>query len=87
MAQPHYAIKYLGSFKADKGVNYTSASLLDTFPTATVVKIKTAGVSVSVNGHPMFLTSFDDENHIVTGQNYTFDRDCILAVGVYVAVS
>lgn len=82
MAQLH-AIDYLGAIKADKGTQYTSASILTAYPTATVIKMKTDGVSASIDGGVQFLTSFDDESYLTTGKTYMFDKDCVIAIGIY----
>ena len=82
MAQLH-AIDYLGAMPVNKGQQYTSASIITAYPTATVLKIKTDGVSVSINGGVQFLTSFDDESYLSTGKTYIFDKDCIVAIGIY----
>lgn len=85
MAQLH-SIEYLGALAVNKGQQYTSASIITAYPTATVLKIKTDKVSVSINGGVQFLTSFDDESFLSTGKTYIFDKDCIVAVGIYKAV-
>ena len=85
MAQ-HHAIDYLGALAVNKGQQYTSASIASAYPTATVLKIKTDKVSVSINGGVQFLTSFDDESFLSTGKTYIFDKDCIVAVGIYKAI-
>lgn len=85
MAQFH-AIEYLGALAVNKGQQYTSASIITAYPTATVLKIKTDKVSVSINGGVQFLTSFDDESYLTTGKTYIFDKDCIVAIGIYKAV-
>lgn len=85
MAQLH-AIDYLGALAVNKGQQYTSASIISAYPTATVLKIKTDKVSVSINGGVQFLTSFDDESFLTTGKTYIFDKDCIVAIGIYKAV-
>ena len=82
MAQLH-AIDYLGALAVNKGQQYTSASIITAYPTATVLKIKTDKVSVSINGGVQFLTSFDDESYLSTGKTYIFDKDCIVAIGIY----
>ena len=85
MAQ-HHAIDYLGALAVNKGQQYTSASIISAYPTATVLKIKTDKVSVSINGGVQFLTSFDDESFLSTGKTYIFDKDCIVAIGIYKAI-
>lgn len=86
MAQPQYSIDYLGAMKVEKGVAYTSASILAAFPTATVLRIKTDEVSVSINGGIQFITKIDDESYLTTGKSYMFDKDCVVAVGIYKAI-
>lgn len=85
MAQFH-AIDYLGAMAVDKGQPYTSDSIISAYPTATVLKMKTNGVSVSINGGVQFLTSFDDESYLTAGKTYIFDKDCIVAIGIYKAI-
>lgn len=85
MAQLH-AIDYLGAMSVNKGQQYTSASIITAYPTATVLKMKTDKVSVSINGGVQFLTSFDDESYLTTGKTYIFDKDCIVAIGIYKAI-
>lgn len=87
MAQPNYAIEYLGAIEAQKNATVTSASVITLYPNATVMKIKSNGVSVSVNNSVMFKTSFDDESYITSGHTYTFSEDCIIAIGTYKAVT
>jgi hypothetical protein len=87
MAQPLYAIEYLGAVRVTKNTPVTSASLLTLYPTATVLKIKANGVSVTVDNSVMFPVSFDDETYVTTGHTYSFSEDCVLAVGVYRTVT
>lgn len=87
MAQPSYAIEYIGAVEAKAGVPITSADLLAMYGTATVLKMKTKGVSVSVNNSPLFEVTYDDESYLVTGHTYKFNKDCIVAVGVYKVVT
>ena len=85
MEQPtQFAIQYIAGISVKKGTVYTSASILSTYPTANVLKMKTSGVSVSINGTEMFQTSYDDESFIVTGLSYVFNKDCVVAVGKYI---
>ena len=86
MAKPHYVVEYLGAISAEKNKLVTSASVMTLFPTATMMKMKTEGVSVSVDGTDMFLTSFDDESFIASGKSFIFDKNCTIAIGKYVAV-
>lgn len=86
MAQPSYAIEYLGSVKALSGTTVTSASVLALFPTATVLKMKTPDVKVSINGGEQFDVDYNDESFLTTGKSYMFNKDCIIAVGIYKAI-
>lgn len=93
MAQPT-SIEYLGALVVKAGAQYTSDSILTTYPTATVIKIKpftldgykTIGVRANINGGAMFPVKYDDESFINIGKTYIFDKDCIIAVGIYKAV-
>lgn len=87
MAQPLYVIEYLGAVSIKREKLYNSADVISAFTGANVMKMKTEGVRVSVNGSDMFLTSFDDESYITSGHTYIFDTDCIVAVGKYIAVT
>lgn len=93
MAQPSYAIQYLGSFVIKKEEIHTTAQILASYPTATVIKIAKItsqnpkeGVNVAINGTPAFTTYLGEESYIETGTSYVFDKDCILAVGIYKVV-
>lgn len=78
MAQPTQFIpKYVGSAYLKKSEIYTDA---DFAATGNILQIKTADVSVSLNGNPMFKTTFDDTSYIETGVTYMFDRDCQVAI-------
>lgn len=86
MAQLH-AIEYIGAVALEAGKSYTSAGILTAFPSVNVMKMKTKGVAVSVNGTAMFETSFDDESYISsTSKSYIFNKDCIIALGKYIAI-
>jgi hypothetical protein len=88
MAQPHYAIMYMGSIDVEKGKSYNSTDILTDYPNATVMKIKTDNIKVSINGTSMFLTSFDDESYIpTTNTTYIFSDNCIIAIGKYMTIT
>jgi len=88
MAQPtSFAIEYLGAIRVTKNTTVTSASLLVLYPTATVLKIKAKGVSVTVDGSVMFPVGYDDETYLTTGHTYTFSEDCVVAIGMYRTVT
>lgn len=87
MAQPSYAIEYLGAVKVTSGTSVTSASVLTSFPTATVLKMKTANVKVAINGGVQFDVVYDDESYLTTGKTYMFNKDCVVAVGIYKAIT
>ena len=81
------AIEYLGAVKCLAGTQYTSASILTAFPTATVLKMKTDDVQAGINGGVMFHINYDDESFLTTGKTYIFDKDCVIAVGIYKAIT
>ena len=87
MAQPLYAVKYLGAKSLQVGITYTSANILTEFPSATCLIMKTSGVSVSINGTDMFPIVLNDQSYLEAGLSYTFNKDCTVAVGIYKAVS
>ncbi len=95
MAQPSYAIEYLAAFEVDAGVQYTSASILALYPTATVIKLKpisideykNKGVKVGINGGVMFPVIYDDESYLASGKTYIFEKSCIAAIGKYKAIT
>ena len=87
MAQNVYALEYMGAISAKRGKVYATADVLVQFVGATCMKIKTDGVSVSVNGTDAFITHFDDESFIDAGHTYIFDKDCVIVVGKYKAVT
>lgn len=87
MAQPSYAIEYLGSMEVKRGVPVTSADALALFPTATVIKVKCKdGCNVSINGGVQFPIDHNDESFLTTGKTYTFDVDCTVVLGIYKAI-
>lgn len=87
MAQPIYPVLYLGAVACEAGKTYTSANVLTTYPAATCLIMKTEGVSVSVDASPMFSVSYADQSYIETGHTYVFNKNCVLAVGKYKAVT
>lgn len=87
MAQPNYAIEYLGAMFVPGKTPVTTASLLIIYPTATVIKMKCRDVKVSVDNSDMFEVSFDDESYLATGHTYTFSKDCMVAIGIYKAIT
>lgn len=86
MSQPIYAIEYLGAMQVSAGIAYTTASILTLYPTATVLQMKTDDIQVSINGTVMFHITYDDTSYIATGKTYYFDKDCVVAVGIYKAI-
>lgn len=86
MAQPVYAIKYIGAISVKGGTTYSSTTVLAQFPGATCLVMKTPDISVSVNGTDMFPIAYEDQSYIESGINYTFNKNCVIAIGVYKAV-
>ena len=87
MSQPKIAIEYLGAITAEPRKQYTSASVLLKYPTATVMKMKTEGIKVTVDGSDMFPVSYDDESYITTGRTFIFSDACTIAIGRYVNIT
>lgn len=87
MAQPQYAIEYLGAVNIKAGEAVTTADVLTTYPSATAMKMKTEDVKVSVDGSAMFPVKYDDESYIITGKTFIFNKDCIVVIGIYKAVT
>lgn len=56
------------------------------FSTATVAKIKTEGVYLSINGTAKFPATFDSISHLVSGKTFNFDKETTLLIGKYVTV-
>ena len=87
MAQPHYVVEYLGAMTLKAGQLYTTASIMSTYPTANMMKMKSEGIKVSIGGTDAFLISFDDESYITTGKTYIFSEQCTVVIGRYVSVT
>jgi hypothetical protein len=91
MAQPVYAIRYLGTVRVVKNTKYTTASLLLSFAGATVAKLSTdiSGdtVGITVNNTPMAKYKDGEEQYVQTGDTFEFDKDCTLKIGLYKAVT
>lgn len=85
MAQPT-CIEYLGSVYCTGGASVTTASILATYSTATALIMTTEGISVSINGSPMFPAKAGEITYMTTGKTYVFDKDCIIAVGIFKAI-
>jgi hypothetical protein len=83
MSQP---IEYLGAVSVEANQALTTADILTLFPTATVAKMKTEGVKVSIDSTDFFDISYDEESYVVTGKTYKFNKDCTIAVGIYKTV-
>lgn len=88
MAQPSYAIEYLGAVEVQGGVSVSSSTISTAFPSATVLKMKTKDVKVSIDGGVQFDVVYDDESFLnsATPKTYVFNKDCIIAVGIYKVV-
>lgn len=80
------AFEALGGFQCLANTPITTASILTKFPTATITKIKTAGVMLSIDGTVKFPATYDAISNLQTGHTLIFDKDTILMVGKYVTV-
>lgn len=56
------------------------------FSTATIAKIKTEGVNLSINGTAKFPATFDSISHLASGKTFDFDKETTLLIGKYVTV-
>lgn len=80
------AIEALGGFQCVANTPTTTASILTAFPTATITKIKTEGVMLSIDGTVKFSATYDAISNLQTGHTLIFDKDTTLMVGKYVTV-
>ena len=78
-------INYLGSVQIKSATAYNSADILTDFPSATILIMKNTGIAVSVDGYPMFNVDFNEIAKLETGHTYQFNKDCVIAVGIYVS--
>ena len=83
MAVADYAVEILGAYECKAGVTVNYSSIKALFSTATVTIMKTEGVKVSINGSPMFDSTYDCQNYLSGTGTAVFSKDCILAVGLY----
>ena len=51
-----------------------------------MMKMKTEGISVTINATDMFLTKYDDESFISPNKSFIFNKDCTVAIGKYVSI-
>ena len=86
MAQPMYAVEYLGAIVAEPKKQYTSAEVLAQYPDANMMKMKSEGIKAGVDNSNMFPVSYDDESYITTGRTFIFSDTCTIAIGRYVAI-
>lgn len=86
MAQPSYAISYIGAMYAEADTPYTGAAILVAFPGATAMIMKTSNIKVSVNNTEYFDLEYMEEGYLETGHTYRFNKPCTIAIGVYKAV-
>lgn len=87
MSKPAIAIEYLGAIIVEPRKQFNSADVIAKYPTATVMKMKTSGIKVTVDGSDMFTVSYDDESYITTGRTFIFSDACTIAIGRYVNIT
>lgn len=89
MAVASYAVEILGAVLCKKGVTIKYADIHTQYPTATLTIMKTEGVNVSINGTDMFPATYDAQNYLpsTTTSTAVFDKDCVLVIGRYEAVT
>ena len=84
MPQPNQiVIKYNGSIEATAGEEILGSGFVD----GTVLKMKTKGVSVAINGTPAFPTDYNEEAFVDTTATYVFTKDCIMSTGIMIEVT
>ena len=88
MSKPNQVIQYLGAFNVEMNKTYDSTLIKAEFPTANMLKMKTEGVRVNINGTTMFPISYDDETYLPdTSVKYIFSKDCVVVVGKYTVIT
>ena len=88
MSKPNQVVQYLGAFNVEMNKTYDSTLIKTEFPTANMLKMKTEGVKVSLNGTTMFPISYDDETYLPdTSVKYIFSKDCVVVVGKYTVIA
>ncbi len=80
------AFEALGGYQCLANTPTLTATILAQFPTATITKIKTEGVKLSIDGTVKFPATYDAISNLQTGHTLIFDKDTILMVGKYVTV-
>lgn len=86
MAVQTDAIEALGGYLCKANTPVLTASILTKFPTATITKIKTQNVMLSIDGTVKFSATYDAISNLQTGRTLIFDKDTTLMVGKYVTV-
>jgi hypothetical protein len=88
MSKPNQVIQYLGAFNVEMNKTYDSVDIKTNFPDANMMKMKTEGVNVNINGTVMFPVSYDDETYLPpTSVKYIFSKDCTVVVGKYTTIT
>lgn len=87
MSQLMYAVEYLGAIVVEPRKQYLSSDVKTKYPTANMMKMKTSGIKITVDGSDMFPVSYDDESYITTGRTFMFSDACTIAIGRYVAIT
>jgi len=83
MAQPvYYLVKYNRAMEVKAGVKVLGSSVTG----GNVLIMKTKNVNASVNGSVAFPVSYNEMSYLDTTAYYTFDKDCIIAIGEAVEV-
>ncbi len=79
MAQPvQFVLKYTGSMEVKAGDQLLGSSI----SIGNVLQMKTKGVKVIINNTGvMFPITYDDLSYLDATATYTFDKDCIIAIG------
>jgi len=84
MAAPfYYVIQYTDVLDVKAGTIYLGADIT----TGNIMQIKTDGVSVVLNSSGVsFPITYDDVGYVDVNTTYTFNKDCVIAIGNMITV-
>ena len=85
MAQPtQHILKRVGILEVTKGVPYSGAAIVD----GNVMEMGTEGVRVTFNSTgSSYPAPYLGTNFVDASTTYTFDQDCVIAIGSMVEVT
>lgn len=74
------------NYKFLAGVEVATASIIAAYPTVDAMRIKSEGTRVNVNRSHYVPATFDNESGLITGDYFTFDKDCLVILGKYISI-